>query len=315
MPPPQTWEEIVAAAQLSADESKLLDKVVQRVPEFRDGRLRQADYSRVQLEMQNRKKEYDDAVALSARTSAWYERVKPTYDVLREAGAINDDDEPVWPTEKQRMAKELEAAKAAAVAGVDMDPAELTRRVEEIVKANGGATQAEVKALVASEGAKLAEEAVNRKYTEFQKEFNEKTIPFNMGMSAANSLAAMDYEKTTGEEFTEEKQKELFAFMTKENNFNPRSAMKLMLEPVRQKKTQAEEVKREATKMAEEMLRARGELAEDQPFIPLPEKTVQPKGSLQRLMELSTDSDADPTTLIAAAANKAAAELRSEGKA
>lgn len=310
-----TLESILGNARLSADERKIFEKALNDNPDLKKGWLRQSDYSRNMNEVTARKKEYDDAVALSARTSAWYERVKPTYDVLREAGAINDDDEPVWPTEKQRMAKELEAAKAAAVAGVDMDPAELTRRVEEIVKANGGATQAEVKALLASEGAKLAEEAVNRKYTEFQKEFNEKTIPFNMGMSAANSLAAMDYEKTTGEEFTEEKQKELFAFMTKENNFSPRSAMKLMLEPVRQKKTQAEEVKREATKMAEEMLRARGELAEDQPFIPLPEKTVQPKGSLQRLMELSSDSDADPTTLIAAAASKAAAELRSEGKA
>lgn len=311
---PQTWEEILAAAQLSADESKLIDKIVQRVPEFKDGRLRQSDYSRQSTELQGRKKEYDDAVALNDRTQEWYQRVKPTWDTLVSAGAVDDDGEPVWPTEKTRMAKELADAKAAALAGVDMDPAELTRRVEEIVKANGGVTQAEMKALVASEASKMAEEAVGRKYTEFQKEFNEKTIPFNMGMTAANSLAALDYEKVTGEEFTEDKQKELFTLMTKENNFNPRAVMKLMLEPVKQKKATEDEIDRRANEKAAKMLRDRGELADDQPFIPIPEKTVQPKGSLQKLMDLSTDEEADPATLIAAASRKAAAELRAEGK-
>jgi hypothetical protein len=309
-----TLESILGNARLSADERKLFEKTLNDNPELKKGWLRQSDYSRNMDQVTARKKEYDEAIALKEKTSAWYERVKPTWDTLLEAGAVNEEGEPLWPTEKQRMAKELEDAKRAVVAGADMDPAELDKRVREIVKANGGATQEEIKALILSEGVKLAEEAVNRKYAEFQKEFNEKTIPFNMGMSAANSLAASDYEKVTGEEFTEDKQKELFALMSKENNFNPRAAMKIMLEPVKQKKAQAEEIKVQATKMAEEMLRARGELAEDQPFIPLPEKTVQPKGSLQKLMELSSDSDADPSTLIAAAASKAAAELRAEGK-
>ena len=315
MPAPQTWEEILAAAQLSADEGKLIDKIVQRVPEFKEGRLRQSDYSRQSLELQNRKKEYDDAVAFNERMKGWADEKVPIWESLVEAGAIDAESKPLWPDEKARMAKELEEAKRQALAGgVDMDPAELDKRVEAIVKANGGVTQAELKALWASEGAKLAEEVVDRKYEEFKKDFNTRTIPFTASIAASNTLAAIDYERATGEEFTDEKQTELYALMNKENNMNPRAVMKLMLKPVVEKKAMADEVKRQATEMAAQMLRDRGELAEDQPFIPIPEKTNQPQGSLQRLMKLSTDEEADPATLIAAAASKAAQELRSEGK-
>lgn len=313
---PQTWEEIVAAAQLSADESKLFEKVVQRVPEFRDGRLRQADYSRQSQELQKQKKDYDEAIAVKDRMNEWYETRKPTWDALLEAGAIDESGDPVWPDEKKRFAKELADAKAAALAGGDVDAAELNKRINEIVKANGGATQEEIKGLVAVEAKRMAEEAVDAKYKGFQAEFNTKTIPYVAGFGAAVALAGADFEKATGEEFDEEKTKALYELMNKENNMNPRAVMKIMLKPVFEKKATDAEVEKRATALAEKMLRERGELDENQPFIPMTEKdrAAQPKGSLQKLLELSSDGEGDTESAIRAAGSKAAAELRAAGK-
>lgn len=309
----QTWEEILAEAKLSASERTLLDNIVQRVPEFKDGRLRQADYSRQALELQKRQKEYDDAVATAQRVQGWYDDRKPEWDALVEAGAIDENGDPIWPKEKARLSKELEDAKRQALTGGDMDPAELDKRVREIVKANGGVTTEELKALIISEGQKLAVEAVNTKYAEFEKKFNEETIPFNMGMSAANALAALDYEKTTGEEFTADKQKELFTLMQKESNFDPRSAMKIMLKPVVEKKAMNAEVERLADEKARKMVADRGEVLGDQPFIP---QGAPPsaQGSLQRMLEQSAAEEGDIESLVMAGGRKAAAELRNEGK-
>lgn len=312
--PPQTWEEIVAEARLSADEQKLLDNIVKRVPEFKDGRLRQSDYSRQSLELQNRKKEYDEAIETKATVQAWWDEKKPIFNALYEAGAIGDDAEPLWPKERETLRRELEEAKKAAVAGVDMDPKELDRRVKEIVNAAGGVTREELTALVASEAAKMSEETVNKKYTEWTKTFNEKTIPFTAGISAANALAAMDYEKVTGERFTPEKQDELFKFMAKEQNMDPRAAMDLFLKPVVEKKATEAEIERKAEERLQQKLRERG-LGGEQDFIPQDfgggEKQ---KGSLQRMLEESAAAEGDLETLVRQAAHKGAVELRESGK-
>src|SRR5271154_781531 len=120
--PAQTWEEILAEAKLSASEKQLIDNLVQRVPEFKDGRMRQADYSRQSLEIQKQKKDYDEAIAVKEKVNTWYLEKKPIWDSLIASGAVVDDRERVWPKEKERMTLELEAAKKAAVAGADMDP-------------------------------------------------------------------------------------------------------------------------------------------------------------------------------------------------
>jgi hypothetical protein len=307
----QTWEEIVAEARLSAEEQKVLDNIVKRVPEFKEGRLRQADYSRQSLEVQKQKKEAEEAIAYSQKMRAWADEKVPIWEQAVADGAFDKDGTALWKKEQERLNKELQDAKAAAVAGADMDPAELTKRVEEIVRANGGVTKAEFQALMASEAAKIADERVEAKYKQFQDEFNTKTIPFNMGMSAANALAALDYERVTGEKFTADKQKELFGLMNKENNFDPRAVMEVMLEPVRkQKETEAEIEKRVKARLEEER-KQRG-YTEDQPYIPIP-GVNQPKGSLQAMLDASAE-EGDVESKIMAAGKKAAAELRNEGK-
>ncbi len=311
--PEDTLESILSNARLSADERKVFEKALNENPELKKGWLRQSDYSRNMDQVTARKKEYDEAVAFNERMKTWADEKIPIWEGLVAAGAIDEESKPLWPAEKERLAKELEDAKKAAVAGADMDPAELDRRVRDIVKAAGGATSEEIKALVASEAAKMAAETFDNKYKEVEKNFNEKTIPFSMGISAANSLAALDYEKVTGEEFTDDKQKELFTLMTKENNFNPRAVMKIMLKPVIEKKATEVEVERLANERAAKILRDRGELVDGEPFIPVPDKQNQPRGSLQRLLDDSKD-EGDVESLAMAAGRKAAAELRSEGK-
>ena len=44
--------------------------------------------------------------------------------------------------------------------------------------------------LYASEGKKLVEETVDAKYKEFQKDFNEKTIPFTTGFATSMAIMA-----------------------------------------------------------------------------------------------------------------------------
>lgn len=312
--PAQTWEEILAEAKLSADERKLIDNIAQRVPEFKEGRLRQSDYSRRLTEIEARKKDYDAAIAHQATVQEWFDERKPSWDKLKEAGMVDDEFNPLWLTEREKLQKELDDAKKAALAGaVDMDPAELDKRVREIVKAAGGVTSEELKGLYASESKKIAQEVVDAKYLEVQTEFNTKTIPFTMSMAASNGLAAQDYERVTGEEWNDDKQKELYALMAKENNMNPRAAMKIMLKPVIEKKEREAEIKAEGRKEAERILRERGQLGDNEPFIPIPEKTTQPKGSLQKMLEASM-GEGDTETLIREGGHKAAAELQAEGK-
>lgn len=308
----QTWEEIVAAAQLNADERKLFDNIVQKVPEFRDGRLRQADYSRKLTELDTRKKEYDEAVAYNEKMKAWADEKVPIWESLVEAGAIDEESKPLWPAEKARLAEELEAAKKAAVGG-DMDPAELDKRVKEIVSQSGLSLNAEqYRNLYASEGKKLVEETINAKYTEFEKNFNEKTIPFTTGFATSMAIMANKYEKETGKEFTDEDQKAVFELMSREQNFNPREAVTKYMEPTVTAKKNAAEVERLATERADKIIAERGGLPGGGNEGSYP--TQGGKGSLQKMLEESAVAEGDVESLAMAAGRKAAAELRSEGR-
>ena len=97
-----------------------------------------------------------------------------------------------------------------------MDAAELDKRVKEIVAQSGLSLNAEqYRNLYASEGKKLVEETINAKYTEFEKNFNEKTIPFTTGFATSMAIMAGKYEKETGKEFTDEDQKAVFDLMSR----------------------------------------------------------------------------------------------------
>jgi hypothetical protein len=309
----QTWEEILQEARLSADESKLLDNLVKRVPEFRDGRLRQSDYGRQSLELQKKHKEYEEAIALKDRVQGWWEEKKPIWEGLIEAGAINENSEPLWPEERKRMERELEEAKRAALAGGDMDPAELDRRVKDIVKASGGVTREELTALVASEAAKLSKETFNTEYEKAKIEMNEKTIPFMAGFSTSMATAAIKYEKETGKDWTDDDQKAVFELMAKEKNFNPREVVGMYMKPaLDEKKTKAE-----VERLVEERLTAeRKRLGYDgeQPYIPQEVSGERAQGSLQRMLNESAATEGDLETLVRQAAHKGAVELRESGK-
>jgi hypothetical protein len=305
----QTWEEILQEARLSADESKLLDNIVKRVPEFKDGRMRQADYSRAQTELQKKQREYDEAIQLKGQVQEWWEEKKPIWQGLIDAGAIDEDSQPIWPKERERLKKELEDAKKAAVAGADVDPAELDKRIRDIVKSNGGVTQDELNALVKSEAAKLAAETFDSKYTEVKKEMNEKTIPFITGFSVEMNLAVQKYQKETGEEWTTDKTKEVFQYMTKENNFNPIDAVAKWSEPVvKEKKAEADRERwyqeRKAKEDAERGDRTHSDTFLDQDFSGGPKK-----GAIAAMLEESKDGD-DIESAVFAAGRRAAAELR-----
>src|ERR1700678_4316994 len=111
---PQTWDELVATWKLSADEKKFLDNITQKAPELKDGGLRLSDYNRAMNEVSSKKKQYDEAIAYKSELDSWYEDRKPAWEKLKEAGAVDDDMNPLWPTEKERLQKELDDAKKAA---------------------------------------------------------------------------------------------------------------------------------------------------------------------------------------------------------
>src|SRR5712664_2926021 len=116
----QTWEEILAAAQLSADERKLLDNTLQKVPALKEGWLRHDDYSRKTQEIAARKTEYDTAVATAAKWDAWADEKVPIWDKLKEKGAVDDDGNLLWPTERERLQSEMEILKKQVVTGGDV---------------------------------------------------------------------------------------------------------------------------------------------------------------------------------------------------
>lgn len=308
----QTWEEILAAAQLSAEERKVIDNIVQKVPEFKDGRLRQADYDRNIQKLKGQEKEYTEALEYNGRMKAWADEKVPIWESLVEAGVIDDESKPLWPGQKAELEKQLEEAKKAAVGG-DMDPAELDKRVKAIVADSGLALNAEqYRNLYASEGKKLVEETVNAKYKEFESDFNTNRVPFLGGFAANTALAAIQYEKETGKKFDKEARKSLFEAMTEEQNFNPMDVMEKMLEPVAREKKTAADIERLATERADKIIAERGGLPGGGSEGHYP--TGEARGSLQKMLEQSAAAEGDVESLAMAAARTAAAELRSAGK-
>lgn len=311
----QTWDEIVAKAQLSADERKLLDNVVQKLPELKDGGLRQSEFSRRLTELDARKTEYDEAVAYSGRMKTWADEKVPIWEDLVAQGVVDDEGKHLWKDREEGLKKQLEDAKAL---GGDVDPAKLNEivneRVQAIIKDSGlKLNQAEVTALFQSEGKKMVEETFKTEYEKVQKDFNEKTIPFTTGFATSMAIMANKYEKETGEEFTEDTQKAVFEFMTKEKDFSPRSAVAKFMEPKLSAKKAAAEIEEKAQKRAQEILKERGGLpgGGDEPYIPPP---GQAKGSLRQLLDESAKPEGDIESLAMAGARKAASELRAEGK-
>lgn len=307
----QSFEEILAAAQLSAEERKLIDNIKQKVPEFEKGYLRQDDYSRKTQELATERKKYETAIEYSERMKTWADEKVPIWESLVESGVIDEESKPIWPEEKRKMQEALEEAKKAI--GGDMDPAELDKRVKAIVAESGlKLTAEEWKNVYASEGKKLVEETIDAKYAGFQKDFNEKTIPFTTGFATSMAIMAGKYEKETGKEFTDDDQKAVFDLMAKEQDFNPRTAVAKYMEPtVRQKKTDAE-VEKRAQELADKKVAEMGGLpgGGNEPYIP----QGQGRGSLQAMLDESAAAEGDVESLAAAAGRKAAAELRSEGK-
>lgn len=301
----QTFEEIIASAQLSADERKIFDNAIAKMPALKEGYMRQDDYSRKTQDLAAERKKHETAIEEAEKWKAWSDTAVPVYDKLKAAGIVDDEGNELWTNQKTELEKQLDEAKTAAVGG-DMDPAELTKRVTEIVKAAGGLTADEMKAVIASEGKKLAEETFKEQWTAKETDFNTKTIPFVGGFSAANSIVAMHWEQASGEKWTAEKQKEFYEMMSAEKNYDPFALEEKLLAPIKSKKAEEERIEAEVQKR----LKAKG-MPEggDEAYIP----QDGPKGALQIALDKSA-VDGDFESIIKAQSVKAAQELRQEGK-
>lgn len=316
---PLVFSEMVS--RLSAEEQKLLDNTFAKHPELKDDwknvkedGLRQADYSRKMNELKSQETKYNEALAYNERMQAWADNALPKFEALEQAGLIDPQTgKEIWTEQKTELEKQLEEARKMAAVGGDVDKAELEKIVQGIVKDAGGKlTQEEVKALYASEGRKLSQEVFDQNWTEKEKTFNEKTIPFVAGFSGANAIIATRYEKETGEEWDAEKQKLLFKRMSDIQNFDPFAVGKEMIEESKTKKksvSMEEEVKR--LREENEALRNNRSMpgSGNEPYLPVPGI----KNPLQAMLERSAEPN-DVQSLINKGAAEAAKELRAEGK-
>jgi hypothetical protein len=218
----------------------------------------------------------------------------------------------LWPGQKAELEKQLKEAREAAVGG-EMDPAELDKRVKAIVADSGMSLNAEqYRNLYASEGKKLVEETVNAKYKEFEADFNTNRIPILGAFAANTALAAMKYEKETGETFNVETRDKLFSTMVKEQSFDPMFAMGKILDPVIRDRNTAAEIERKAEERAQKIIAERGGMPGGGSEGQFP--TGGARGSLQKMLEESAASEGDVESLTMAAARTASAELRAAGK-
>lgn len=303
----KTFDEIVQGLQLSADEKKLFDSVIAKSTDLKEGWLRQDDYSRKSNELSSEKKKFTEDLEYAEKMKAWADDAVPRYDKLVESGIIDAEGNELWTTQKSELEKQLQEAKAQSVGG-DMDPAELDKRVKEIVKAAGGVTPEELKALITTESKKLATETFQEEWKAKETDFNTKTIPFVTGFSASVAVMANRYEKETGEKWTADKQKELFGMMSAKQNFDAFAFEEDLLKPHREKAARKTEIETEARKLASEMTRGMaGGGGED--FIPQGDQ----KGALQMALEKSSEGG-DFESMIRSKAVEAAKALHQEGK-
>lgn len=304
----KTFEEIYG--QLSADERKLIDNTLTKHPDLKEGWLRQDDYSRRMNEFKSKETEFERTKSRAEELEAWADRNVPIWEGLAEKGIIDKETgEELWTSQKSALELQLEEAKKAALAGADMDPKELDRRVTEIVKQNGGVSKEELTALVQSEAKKLADETFKEQWQVKEKDFNEKTVPFLAGFSSATAVVASRFEKETGEKWTSERQKEMFETMSREKNFDPFAIEDKILAPFKAKKEEEGRIEARARELAKSMRGMPG--AGDEDFIPQAEQT---KGALRQMLERSAGGNEDFEALIKGKAMEAAAQLHTEGK-
>lgn len=305
----KTLDEILLT--LSGPEKALFDNTLKNNPELKDGWLRQDDYSRRQTELASKKAEQDEAIAYSERMKVWADENVPRFEALQTKGIIGEDGEELWTAKEAEYQRQLEAARAAAVGGEDMDPAVLKANIQAILKDYGPISKDEMTALAQAEARKLAGETFDTKYAEKEAHFNDKTIPFVTGFSTSMALAAAKYERETGKEFSVEDQQAVFALMTRDKNYDPRKVVAEYMAPELKKKADDAEVERRVQERLAQERGTRGGMpgGGDEPFIPQSSQ----KGNLQLMME----REAGPTdieSLVTAAAVKASTELRTEGK-
>lgn len=302
---PKTFEEIIAS--LSADEKKLFDNTLSKNPELKEGWMAQADYTRKTQALAADRLKMQADLDYAEQMKEWSDVNVPRYNALVEKGIVSDTGEELWSAQKAELERQLAEARAQAVGG-DMDPAELDKRVREIVKANGGLTPEEMKAVVTSEAKKLAEETFEAKYAAKETDFNEKTIPFVAGFSSGVAVAAAKYERETGKTWTAETAKDFFSLMSTEKNFDPYAVSEKFLAPHKAAKDSEAEIERKAQERADEIIKQRGGMpgAGDEQIIP------GQKGNLQQMLDRSAADDFE--SVIAAKAVEAAKSLHAEGK-
>jgi hypothetical protein len=311
--PAKTFEEIVAGLQLSAEEKKVFDNAIAKEPELKKGWLRQDDFSREMNAISSQKKRFTELEAYEAKMKPWADQTYEKLAELKEKGVFDvETGEELWTAQKADLERQIAAA---AVAGGDMDPKELEKRVKEIVSASGGVTKEELNAVIQNEARKLAKEEFANEWKAKETDFNQKTIPMVAGFSAATAVMAAKFEKETGEAWTAEKQKELFDLMSKENNFDPFKVGEMLLAPVRDKKAREAEIKAEADKIVKQRLAEMGMPGgggED--YIPQADGGARPMGALQAALKASGETNGDIDQLIRAKSVEAATALKGEGK-
>jgi hypothetical protein len=302
----ETFEGIYG--RLSADEKKLLDSVFAKEPELKKGWLRQDDYSRQSNELKTRETRLGELERYESEMGPWAEEAHKRIRTMETAGIIDANGNDLWTDQKADYEKRL----AAAIAGGEMDPAELERRVRDIVKASGAAfTKDELKVIVDAEVKSMVGETFDAKYKEKENHFNTNVIPFTAGFGAGVALTAVHYEKETGQPWTADKSKELFDRMSKEQNFDPYVVGEKMLEPFKEKRAQEAEIEKRVQERLSQMGMPGGGA---EGYIP---QGMQPppKGALQQALERTQPNGTlDIDTIIAQQGVKAAEALRTEGK-
>lgn len=312
MPEPQTFEELVATLQFSTDEKKLFDSTISKNPTLKSGWMRQGDYSRKLNELTEKERAAEakqaEAVAERERLDDWADKTIPVWETLVEKGIVDKDGNEVWTTKEADYKRQVEEARAAAIGG-DMKPEDLQKMVSDTVKAAGGATKEEVEALTLAAAKTAAATAFEDGWKSKETKFNEETIPFVAGFSASAGIVAMRYEKETGEKWTEDKQKEMYALMSAKKDFNPFKVEDDLLKPFRDKKATESEVEK---RVKEELSKhRRAETGGEGDYIPQPDA---PKGALAMMLERSADKGTDTNALIMEKAREAGGLLRQEGK-
>ena len=306
-------------SSLSADEKKILDNLFAKEPELKGGWLRQDDYSRKQNELKSKQTEYEEAVTYKAKMEPWAGKVYSTLEGAAEKGWFDLETGEEHFTDKYT---ELEQQLEAARLGGDMDPKQLddlvTAKVKAIASAaGGGLTKEEVTALYQAESKKLVEAG----FAEREAKFNAETIPFVAGFSAGVAVLASRYEQESGEKWNPEKQKELFALMSTEQNFDALKVEDKFMAPIREKKKSEADIEKRAQERADAILKERG-ISTGMPggggerFIPQP-PGGDAKGLLQKALDDSAGGDNGPKDvrdLVQAAVVEGATELITAGK-